>query len=93
MLTGRAKAQTSNRVNRAFVLVVDAVDDVIAAVAVVVVVVVVVVHVVVVEISTVAPNIVVAVYFSFSWIHNYLFLGSTNHYMKSFAVGSCSSPH
>ena len=90
MLTGRAKAQTSNRVNRAFVLVVDAVDDVIAAVAVVVVVV---VHVVVVEISTVAPNIVVAVYFSFSWIHNYLFLGSTNHYMKSFAVGSCSSPH
>ena len=88
MLTGRAKAQTSNRVNRAFVLVVDAVDDVIAAVAVVVV-----VRVVVVEISTVAPNIVVAVYFSFSWIHNYLFLGSTNHYMKSFAVGSCSSPH
>ena len=88
MLTGGAKAQTSNRVNRAFVLVVDAVDDVVAAVAVVVV-----VRVVVVEISTVAPNIVVAVYFSFSWIHNYLFLGSTNHYMKSFAVGSCSSPH
>jgi len=89
MLTGRAKAQTSNRVNRAFVLVVDAVDDVVvfAAVAVVVV------RVVVVEISAVAPNIVVAVYFSFSWIHNYLFLGSTNHYMKSFAVGSCSSPH
>ena len=91
MLTGGAKAQTSNRVNRAFVLVVDAVDDVVAAVAVVVVVVV--VRVVVVEISAVAPNIVVAVYFSFSWIHNYLFLGSTNHYMKSFAVGSCSSPH
>ena len=88
MLTGGAKAQTSNRVDRAFVLVVDAVDDVVAAVAVVVV-----VRVVVVEISTVAPNIVVAVYFSFSWIHNYLFLGSTNHYMKSFAVGSCSSPH
>ena len=90
MLTGRAKAQTSNRVNRAFVLVVvDAVDDVVvfAAVAVVVV------RVVVVEISAVAPNIVVAVYFSFSWIHNYLFLGSTNHCMKSFAVGSCSSPH
>ena len=87
MLTGRAKAQTSNRVNRAFVLVV--VDDVVvfAAVAVVVV------RVVVVEISAVAPNIVVAVYFSFSWIHNYLFLGSTNHCMKSFAVGSCSSPH